>query len=538
MGNRQDVLLFDSLLKGNAFGAIICIEEEKDSEPLFAFRKFTDDGENTQSLEVERLSKGQLFVIDGQQRLQSLYIGLAGTYHGKRMYFDLFSDYAENEYDFNFSEKEDVLSKTNKERAESGICDTFWYPVSELYQRLADTNADDQVAEEIIARKKINDDKQKKHIEKNLAVFFRSVFTGDSIGLSKVSVNKSKDKTYNRQRIVELFRRLNDGGTKLSAYDLVASMFKGFDYRMERFLDSMIEQYKKIGLTQDNLLKSLLILRNLPSKEMADLTAEDADFAVNNRERIEKTFDVLYKFLQLAKLSDYYGVDKNRSFIPLYFIAYYIFYSNHSTDKLLELFNRFDTNDSDFRNIRRWIHLSLLNGVFRSRGSGWIPYKTGVRKIHHIMQQHQDKPFPADALFDMYQKHPLEFSPTITTDNLHTFDQEYLFYLLYDGEPTVRKEDIDHVHPKSKLEATGTDPFKVNYIANYQLLDSGTNRGAKSGKELGDWIENDVDETNRDSYLKRHCIPTDKRLWKSENFPEFLAERTELIVNKLNEFFK
>ena len=81
-------LLFDSLLNGNSFGSIICIEEEKDSKPLFAFRPFTLDGNNKDSVEVKELPRTQWFIIDGQQRLQSFYIGLVGTYHGKRMYFD------------------------------------------------------------------------------------------------------------------------------------------------------------------------------------------------------------------------------------------------------------------------------------------------------------------------------------------------------------------------------------------------------------------------------------------------------------------
>ena len=39
-------LLFNSLLRGNSFGSIICIEEEKGEKPLFAYREFTRDGNN------------------------------------------------------------------------------------------------------------------------------------------------------------------------------------------------------------------------------------------------------------------------------------------------------------------------------------------------------------------------------------------------------------------------------------------------------------------------------------------------------------
>ena len=96
-------LLFDTLLKGDSFGGIMVIEEEKDSEPLFSFRPFTSDGGSIKSSEVTALDKSQYFVIDGQQRLQTFYIGLKGTINGKVLYFDLFSDY-NLEYEFKFVE--------------------------------------------------------------------------------------------------------------------------------------------------------------------------------------------------------------------------------------------------------------------------------------------------------------------------------------------------------------------------------------------------------------------------------------------------
>ena len=528
-------LLFDSFLKGNAVGAIICIEEEKDSTPLFAFREFTKDGNPTRSFEVDNLSQGQWFVIDGQQRLQSVYIGLAGNYNGKRMFFDLFSDYQNQEYDFDFTNTAEPLPKENKERG--GINETLWYSADDLFRRLADTNDDSQVAEEIIAKKSINAEDKKKSVEKNVNAFYRSIFSGNSIGISKVSVNKSKDKIYNRQRIVELFRRLNDGGTRLSAYELVASTLKGFDPRMESFLESMTEQHDSIGLNQDKLLKTLLILRDTPNKEMADLTVEDADFIVKNRDRIEKTFDAVRQFLELTKLTAWYA-DKNRSFIPMYFVAYHIFHSDCLTDKLPTLFARFDTSDVSFANMRRWIHLSLLNGVFSdARGTGWIARRTGIKKIHAVMQRNRKKDFPVVDLFATYTAHPLRFSSSITKDNLSAFDQNYLFHLLYDCQKTFRTEDIDHVHPKSRLLVARIEETDIDNVANYQLLESNTNRNDKRAKELADWIENCVEDVNREGYLKRHCIPIDKELWKTENFACFLEERKRLIAEKLNEMF-
>lgn len=129
----------------------------------------------------------------------------------------------------------------------------------------------------------------------------------------------------NRQRIVELFRRLNDGGTKLSAYDLVASMFKGFDYKMEQFLDTVVAENADIGLKQDDFIKLLLILNDKPSKEMSDLTPEDAEFATSNFNRIQASLKALKNFLIVTSNYNWFSSSKNRSAIPLYFITYHIF---------------------------------------------------------------------------------------------------------------------------------------------------------------------------------------------------------------------
>lgn len=525
-------LLFDSLLKGNSFGSIICIEEEKDTRPLFAYRAFTRDGNNVASHEVDELSKTQWFIIDGQQRLQSFYIGLSGTLTGKRLYFDLFSD-PDMEYDFRFAVKEAELPQTNKERTSvNTVSECLWYPADDLFQRLSATIKARQVSKELIQKFCIEDNVQIDVIETNVQDFFDAVFADESVGISKVSVNKSKDVIENRQRIVELFRRLNDGGTKLSSYDLVASMFKGFDYNMEQFLDNVVSENSDIGIDQDVLIKLLLILNDKPSKEMSDLTAEDAEFATSNYTRIQATLKALKKFLCASENYNWFASAKNRSAIPLYFLAYHIFHSTIPTDKLGNMFDHFDTNDKGYQDMVVWLRLSLLNRVF-SRGCGWIPYKTGIKKIHTVMQDSKGNTFPKDRLFRVYTGHPLWFISTVTENNLAEFDQEYIFYLIYNGLPTIRSEDIDHIHPRSLLLSAGVDEWAINNIVNYQLLDSGTNRGQKNGKKLADWINGGVDDANRQGYLSRHLIPQDSALWETQNFDKFFEARAKMLSDKI-----
>lgn len=523
-------LLFDTLLKANSFGGIMTIQEDKDSRPLFAFRPFTKDGNPISSINRDKLEKSHSLIIDGQQRLQSFYIGLTGTINGKILYFDLFSDYKSMEFDFEFEGEEAKLPKLNPDR-ESAPNETKWVSVPSLFTRLKETNDDDQVAEEYIRNLSIVDDTQKDRVSKNIRTFCKNVFVGRHVGLAQVAVNRSLDEVANRQRIVDLFRRLNDGGTKLSAFDLMASILKGFDWRMEGMLDEFLRDYADLGVTQDVLIKLIFLLRDNSSKEMANIEVEDADFAASNSKRISATLRCLKKFLTSAKLYEYYK-NENRSFIPLYFVVYHIFHKNIPTDQIESLFDTFETTDADFKNICKWMYLSLLNGIFKSKGAGWIPYKTGVRKILAVMKEFKGKRFPTPELFTMYYSHGVHFHNKIDGASLANLDQTFLFYLLYDRTYATRLQDIDHIQPQSRLYAAEYEYPLIHRIENYQLLDLGTNRGLKNGKPLKEWIYDCV--SNKELYLSTHLIPKDETLWDIDKYEEFLTKRRELIIDKIN----
>lgn len=527
-------LLFDTLLKGDSFGGVMVIEEEKGREPLFNYRPFTKDGNFIPSRQVDRLPQQQFFVIDGQQRLQSFYIGLKGTINGKILFFDLFSDFR-SEYEFKFEKEENKLPKISKENIGRNIQEHFWYSAGELLRRLKDTNDEDQVAEEIIAKSSIGDDLQKNHITKNVKAFYKNVFTAETLGISKVVINKSLPDLDNRQRIVELFKRLNDGGTRLSSFDLVASILKGFSWEMEGFLHEMLEKYKDIGLTQDNLIKLIFLLQDNYNKEMASIEASDAAFAIKNRDRIKATIKALKDFLECSKTYDYYN-DGNRSFIPLFFLAYHLFHKQIDDSKIERYFDNYDAGNVDFPLMKRWLYHSLNNGVFRSKGAGWIPYKTGIRKMLDEIKNHRNQPFPTNELFQVYNNHPITFTTTYTIDNLDQLDSTFVYYLIYDRARTTRTNDIDHIMPKSILESNGYDLEKINSIRNFQLLDYGTNRGTKNAKPFAEWVNNPQYVKDRQAFVSIHLIPNDETLWMEDRFEDFILERAKLILNKIERY--
>lgn len=528
-------LLYDTVLKGNSFGGIMVIDEDKESKPLFSYRPFTKDGNFIESKEVEKLRQQQSFVIDGQQRLQSFYIGLKGSINGKELYFDLFSDY-NSLFEFKFEKNEKDLPKTSKEIEDRVITKYFWYPAKELLRMLKDTDDEEIVADEIISNNDIEEKNEKDHIGKNIKAFYKNIISSESLGISKVTINKKLPEIDNRQRIVELFRRLNDGGTKLSSFDLVASILKGFSWEMESFLREMLQDNEDIGLSQENLIKLIFLLQDNYNKEMASIEASDAQFAIDNKDKIKATIIALKKFLKNARLYEYYK-EENRSFIPLFFIAYHLFHKDINNQQLENYFDNFETSNEDFPLIKQWIFHSLLNGVFRSRGAGWIPYRTGIKKILETIKEYKNQKFPIRELFDVYINHPITFNTDYLTndnfDKLDDLDSSFIYYLIY-GK-AIRTNDIDHIMPKSILEKKKYDLQDINSIKNYQLLDSGTNRGDKNAKSFFEWISNPKYVKNKEEYLKIHLIPTNEEFWKEKNFKDFIEERRKLIIEKIRQ---
>ena len=226
-----------------------------------------------------------------------------------------------------------------------------------------------------------------------------------------------------------------------------------------------------------------------------------------------------------------------RSAIPLYFLAYHIFHSGYGDDELLHMFDRFDVSDKNFRSMSMWLKMSILNKVFRT-GCGWKPDTTGIKKLHEVMCRNKGHDFPAEELFALYRERLHKFinERDITTSNLDDLDQEYVFYLMYNGttRSSIRFEDKDHIHPRSLLEKKGVNSVKINNIGNLQLIDSASNRGRKNDKPLSEWLE-EVD--GKAAYIERHLIPDEPRLWDVKEFYEFLRERQKKIIAKIKSSF-
>ena len=97
----------------------------------------------------------------------------------------------------------------------------------------------------------------------------------------------------------------------------------------------------------------------------------------------------------------------------------------------------------------------------------------------------------------------------------------------------LNRLQIHHIFPKSLLYANGYTRAEVNSIANFTFLTQDTNLKV-SNRDPAEYLEGYAEK--HPGAVESHWIPMDRELWKVENYPHFLAERRELLAQAGNEF--
>ena len=186
-------------------------------------------------------------VLDGQQRLQSFYIALEGSYEGRELCFDILSgDQAVPEdikYKFAF-------------RTDSGFP---WIKFKELVKSNALTN---QLSNEIQSRAgRTLGNGEKEKVANHLGLIALTCKIEEVVTYQELDSIDSEE-LYGDDDVVEVFIRANSGGTRLGKSELLFSLltvsWETADEAMEDFLTSLNQQ--GFRFTRDFVLKTCLVL--------------------------------------------------------------------------------------------------------------------------------------------------------------------------------------------------------------------------------------------------------------------------------------
>ncbi|MFH0988267.1 MAG: DUF262 domain-containing protein [Parcubacteria group bacterium] len=535
---KQITKLFDSLMRDYPIGSFLFWQVSKEHISDFKFYEFIKDyneDKDTRNPPANNMGEEAVTaILDGQQRLTSLYIALKGTYafhkgRGrasrpcvKRRFFVNIATPADEDsdkkYEFDFLSPEE-----SKEREE----DCFWFEVGKIFEfnSLSDINR----------YLKNNDLADNDFAEKTLCCLFQ-VLTQNTVINPYIETSQELDK------VLKIFERINSGGTELSHSDLLLSIatsqWKNYNAREEinDFVDYINDIDEGFCFDKDLVMKSCLVLNDLEVAFKVD------NFNRENTQKIEDNWDEVKKSLRLAiELVAGFGYNaqtltSSNAVIP---IAYYI--------KLLgspDNFTGAPSHSIDRARIGKWLTLSLVKKVFSGQSDNIL------RQLRKILQDNNECGFPFDSILKEFNGTTKTLS--FTDDDIESLimrkygrhDTFSVLLLLYPQLDYRNKFHQDHIFPQSWFEprklkqhgipADKRDFYKDNYnfIGNLQLMEGPYNE-AKSDQDFSEWLcKSFKDKELLTDYKRKNLIP-EKMDLSFTNFEAVFTERENLIRKKL-----
>jgi len=472
-------------------------------------------------------------VLDGQQRIQSLFIALYGTLEGKPLYFDVLSgrdsdNLAEEKYHFEFLSSDKVvehhtrikeeLSKPD-EKKEKNFELNYYVRLSELFNMGA---IEKQRLKRNLSKELSLSEDDELRMEVNISRFIEALSKDENIlKLSIIDEDLPSESDYRKTDadVLEIFVRVNRETTPLSRSDLIFSMlklkWKESAEALPHFV-SRINEGNSFELDTDFVIRCLFAVSDLGTKFDIDLLRRKENIAKlrSNFQRccdaIRATVDFVQRDCWCHSSRVVGGV---LTMVPF---VYHLFYTkNHelkddqvsNARKALFLFafarpfSRYA--DSRLGAFIRWELKSLVkdgNGAFPlGRAVWWVGYWERIRDFGE----------------DLIRAN--QFLALHLVQGLRGTKVQY----------KRNSPEVDHIFPRSQLRKMKFDEDLINHFANFWILAKGKNQN-KSNRHPAEYFK-DVDER----ILKNALI--DKDLLDYRRYTTFIKTRKDKMLEKIRQ---
>jgi hypothetical protein len=544
---EQIVQLFDSLLKGFPIGSFLFWKVKPERKKDFQFYNFLPnyhERDATHNPKADMSGDGEVTaVLDGQQRLTALFIGLRGTHAEKRryarwgtadafpprrLYLNLSRESTDSEltYEFGFlPEKADLV------RDEEGDA---WVRAGRV---LDFTSLGD-----VIDFLRDHDLLLAKFPQQALSALFHAVNEEPAVSFY---VERSQD----LDRVLTIFIRVNSAGTVLSYSDLLLSIataqWASRDAREE--ITRLVDDINRIGhgfqFNKDFVLKACLMCAGFETRFATDSFRSDNMTVVEQLwPRIESAVRAAVRLLSTFGFSG----DTLRSVSAAIPVVDYLYRRGNGA-----AYVESGAFKEDRERVRRWLNVALLKRVFTGQPD------TILRAVRDVLQADEalgfPDGFPAQRIVEALRgkARTMDFGEDELDAVLdEAYGGSYTFStlaLLYPGLEFRDELHQDHMHPKShftrsQLQRRGiSDGKKIadyqsrfDLIPNLQLL-RGAPNVEKAGKPFGEWlIEQFPNDDERRAYMRQHYVPDMDSSFG--NFIEFYEARRALMRSRLREF--
>lgn len=518
--------LLDSIMRGYPIGIALLWETYLDLQ----YRTFDGafhPGQIHDFKENKRKKKLKL-VLDGQQRLQSLYIALYGSYKGKSLYFDVLSgrdsdDVAEEKYDFEFLDKESFEKWQDKaltihadgtpDAANNGL-PQYLVKVADLFA--AGVKERSALVKKIKQQVAISEDDEER-LSVNIARFDEVLTKNQNI--LKVSVIDEDLPGDNPDRkseadVLEIFVRVNREGTPLSRSDLIFSMLKLNWRESAESLPEFVRQINEgngFGLDTDFVIRCLFAVSDLGTKFELDLLRKRPHV-----ERLRTNFtaccDAIRSVVDAVSRDCWCSSSSllggQATLVPF---VYYLFHAP-----------KHELPTGQIEAFRKGLYLFAFARPF-SRYADSRLWKF-IRDELRPLAEKKDHHFPFDRAVAWvkywesmtgFDERLLQSNVALTLHVLQDLSSNKVQYQRNAGQ-------IDHIFPRSVLRKKNFEEPEVNHFGNFWILAKGKNQN-KSDKHPAEFFK-DVS----DNEMKRALI--DRDMLDYRRYRTFYKERSSKII--------
>lgn len=514
---EQICTLFDSLMQGYPFGTFLYWKVNQEHNNRYQFYDFVLDYHERDRPHCPRIgempNRDVIAVLDGQQRLTALNIGLRGSlamklpykrwssndaFPTRYLYLDLLWAPSEDDdvgmrYQFEFLTPEQANSR-----------DGCWFRVSDVL-----TLEDSGPAMTAWLEACDLGDQPISSAHKVLHRLFEVI-------RNLALVSFYEERSQELEKVLQIFIRTNSGGTVLSYSDLLLSVAVAqWSSNAREEIHQLVDDLNKTGagfaFSKDWVLKAGLMLSDIGS-----VGFKVDNFNRPNMEVLENRWPAIKEALTLTvELVSSFGFNGAtlRADSALLPIAYYLHARQTQGRYLTE-----QASADDREAIRRWLIASLLkpSGIW---GSGLDTLLTALRQV--IQQSHAS--FPTREMQETmrsrgkslaFNRDEIDDLTEIRFGDKRTFS---LLSIIFPHLDLRQHFHIDHVFPKSrftkaKLNALGVSEEKVQHLQdfsdrlpNLQLLEGHENQQKRSILPA-EWLQTFSTGEARQNYAITHLL--------------------------------
>lgn len=569
-GKPQIELLFDSLMRNFPIGTFLFWNLEREVANNYVFYEFLKEYDQRHPYNKRKdgsfLNPEIIGVLDGQQRLSSMYIGLQGThtekapymrwadenaYRKSKLYLNLLSlpyhineDNAieineEQNFEFRFlTEKESKtwILRKNKQIDENGTEtileeNMYWFKVGDVLLWSADPEFD-IIVDAFLTE--CSTEIQKNHVSEKRRLIKKALETLNKRITSEQLINYFEIDKQDLEDILKIFIRVNSGGTQLSKTDLlfstiVATWDNGRE-EIENLLQKINRKGDGFGFSNEFLMRCCLVLTDAPVLYKVN------SFKTENVEKIRDEWPKIANAIeQTADLLVEYGfshsllTSQNATII----IAYYLYKGGA-------------VNDNTKADIKKYLIHALLNGIYGSSQDQLIAFlrnsfreasKDATGKTTYKLKYSQ---FSFDELLKLeLPSRKTLYVTDIELENLLTYRKGassfFVLSLLY---PNLKYKEVqfhqDHIHPASKFSGETFNTLALSeeeqeewmkmrdMIPNLQLMEGRQNE-SKNAEDFETWLGK-KEPSEQQHFKITNYIPETESL-EFRNFKSFFEKR-------------